>query len=322
MRSIFHLLMYAMLVLQTVLRTRAFETRYYIIHDEHKCNVEVCGAQTDYVGVDERIVIFGGSYAMHSSIIHKHDDCSKGQVCELQLFPDSSNHKEQQLHLIFKSLYITSDKIQIKLDQASTTSFKDVQPIAILTKNSSRPKDFMTDVGNVLRIRLSEGNSSDGYGFEISITRAGASLTPPPPSSSDSPVSPGVIALVVFIAVAVVSFIVFLVVKTIILRKRMKFFQRNSRESLTGITPRDGCPENRRRAEANTYTPIPREGGDDSHPGTQRQRSEDSSYVMTDFPYVNTPIVVVKSSDSSQPTPSAPPPDYDEAVRMPYEMKD
>ncbi|XP_062593721.1 uncharacterized protein LOC134255223 [Saccostrea cucullata] len=307
--------MYAVLVLQAVLHSRALDTRNYILQDEHKCDVAICGAQTYNVEVNEAILVSGG--ATHSSVDHDHDGCDKGLVCELQLYPDTNDNEKQQLRIIFRSFYITSDKIQLKLDQSSTTSFHDVHSIAILTKNSSRPKDFMTDIGNVLRIRLTgdDGNSSDGYRFEISITRAGASFTPPSPSPEvPTSLSPGVIALVVFIVVAVVSFIVFLVVKTVILRERMKAFQRNSRESLTGINLDDGCPGNRRRVESNTYTPIPREVGDDSRPETQRQRTEDSSYAMTDFPYVNAPIVVIKTSDSSHPLPSAPPPAYNDVM--------
>lgn len=47
-----------------------------------------------------------------------------------------------------------------------------------------------------------------------------------------------------------------------------------------------------------------------------RQTSEEPSYVMTDFPYVNAPIVVLKSPESSGSSEiRAPPPAYDEAIR-------
>lgn len=47
-----------------------------------------------------------------------------------------------------------------------------------------------------------------------------------------------------------------------------------------------------------------------------RQTSEEPSYVMTDFPYVNAPIVVLKSPESSGSHEiRAPPPAYDEAIR-------
>ena len=49
-----------------------------------------------------------------------------------------------------------------------------------------------------------------------------------------------------------------------------------------------------------------------------RQSSMEATYVMTDFPYANTPMVVWKPPESSEPPSSArpPPPAYEEAVRF------
>ncbi|XP_078339977.1 uncharacterized protein LOC111106801 isoform X2 [Crassostrea virginica] len=294
----------------------ALKRHNYILQEEEDCDASRCGAQTEYVPLDEEVMVYGGRVEGLSREPLPREDCSNGLGCELQLLPDSSVNRKQELHLNFRKFHIDVDSVWLKLDQASTTSFNDAQLIAVLTK-SSEPDLYKTNVGNVLRIRLygsgnNHNDSSYDYGFQISIKRDGASLTSISTEAEPEgrPLSPGVIAFIVIISIFVASVIIFLIVKTIILKRKMASFERKDDEPLNTIDLGQGRVENAQRANQNSYTPLPTNNGPQNNLG--RQSSMEATYVMTDFPYANTPMVVWKPPESSEP----PPPAYEEAVRF------
>ena len=100
-----------------------------ILQEEKDCDASRCGAQTEYVPLDEEVMVYGGRVEGLSREPLPPDDCSDGLACELQLLPDSSIDRKQELHLSFQKFHVDVDGVRLKLDQASTTSFNDAQLI-------------------------------------------------------------------------------------------------------------------------------------------------------------------------------------------------
>lgn len=321
-RNMRHVQVCCVLLFQTVVCLGALSRHNYILQDEKRCDATKCGAQTDYIPLSEEVMMYGGDFADHPTEDHQHDECNNGVACELQIFPDSGSSEKQELNITFQEFFINVDDVTLNLDQASTTSFKDVQHIATLTKNT-KPTVYLTGVGNVLRFRLHDlsiKNETDSstyhYGFIISIRRTGAPLTTPDPPVDS--LSPATTAFIIVISLVVVIIVVFLAIKTILLRRKMESFRRKDDEPLNSIILADGSRGSHPRSSRNEYSHIPTgiSRADGPRSNMLRQTSEESSYVMTDFPYVNAPIVVLKSPESSEsPEITVPPPAYDEAIR-------
>lgn len=322
-RNMLHVEVCCVMFFQTAVCLGVLSRHNYILQDENSCDVKKCGAQTDYIPLGEEVMVYGGEFAVHPTEDHQHDKCNNGVACELQIFPDSGSNEKQELNISFRNFFINVDDVTLEIDQASTTSFNDAQLIATLTKDT-KPTDYLSGVGNVVRFRLhdlSSKNETDSspyhYGFIISIRRVGASLTTPDPPP-DEPLSPATTGFIIVISLVVVIVVVFLVIKTVILRRKMEFFRRKDDEPLNSIILADGSRGSHPRGSRNEYTHIPtgNPGPDGPRSNMVRQTSEEPSYVMTDFPYVNAPIVVLKSPESSgSPEIRAPPPAYDEAIR-------
>lgn len=112
--------------------TLYFETD--ILQDERLCDSTECGVQMHYVTLDDEIKVYGGWVKVHPSS-HTHGSCGRDLACELQLVPDSGSLKKQEFHLIFLQFQLddSNDEFMLKLDQASSTSFKDVSQIVSWT---------------------------------------------------------------------------------------------------------------------------------------------------------------------------------------------
>ncbi|XP_055999131.1 uncharacterized protein LOC130046356 [Ostrea edulis] len=315
--------MIGLLMCQSVIYTLAMQTRHYILQDERLCDSTECGVQMHYVTLDDEIKVYGGWVKVHPSS-HTHGSCGRDLACELQLVPDSGSLKKQEFHLIFLQFQLddSNDEFMLKLDQASSTSFKDVSQIATITRDSERPHDYMSGVGKFVRFRLTHGNRTDDFGFTISVTRTGATFDPSKSDDNPMALSPPVTIFISVIGIIILFFIVYMIIKTIKLRSNFLSSRRNSGQPLNNIALTERNPSHPRRAEANSYTQPPSA----DRPSIVRHASdEDESYVLTDFPYVNTPMVIVGNSDSppdstevadSTEVPAKPPPTYEDVMQF------